>query len=157
MFPRHGVAIALAHMACVSWHGSKCDHATAYPDVAEGDELVSLFCSLPANMMNSLKRNRAAAGAMQARNEDRGAASGRKLFDTLEVGTEVMYKFTTEAPQGLSKQGRRKWGKQHHRWVRAKVARIEAQKLWLRDDSSGKWSEFTVEMVNNRVVLADSI
>ena len=157
LFPRHGVAVALAHMACVSWHGAECDHCSSFPDVAPGDELLSLFTSLPANAIKSLQRNMGAAAAMQERMEDGEAVQGRKLFDSLAVGTRVLYKFTTKAPAGASKAARRKWGKDHSRWVRARVAQIEVAKLWLQDDSSGKWSEFTTEMVQNRVVLADSI
>ena len=157
LFPRHGVAVALAHMACVSWQGAECDHCSSFPEVAPGDELLSLFTSLPANAMKSLDRNMGAAAAMHQRMEDGEALHGRKLFDSLAVGTRVLYKFTTKAPAGASKAARRKWGKDHSRWVRARVAQIEVAKLWLQDDSSGRWSEFTTEMVQNRVVLADSI
>ena len=147
LFPKHGVAIALTHMACVSWDGAECAHCTAYPDVAAGDELISLFTSLPANLMKSLERNMRAAAAMHLRMDDPDAVRGRKLFDSLTVGTEVLYKFTTDAPEDHT----------HQRWVPARVAETGASKLWLQDNSSGDWSEFTVERVNNSVVLASDV
>jgi hypothetical protein len=56
LFPRHGLAIELCHGCWISWDGRVQPHCTAVPDVAEGDRLMSLFCSLPANAMNVLER-----------------------------------------------------------------------------------------------------
>ena len=54
--PEHGVAVQLMHGAWVSWHGARVAHCSGVPDVADGDCLMSLFCSLPADAMGVLER-----------------------------------------------------------------------------------------------------
>ena len=58
LFPQHGVAVQLMHGTWVSWDGRSAPHCTAVPDVAAGDCLMSLFCSLPADAVGVLERGR---------------------------------------------------------------------------------------------------
>ncbi len=56
LFPEWEVAIVIANGTWISWDGKCCGHCTAVPSVAEDDELLSLFCSLPARLCNHLKK-----------------------------------------------------------------------------------------------------
>ena len=56
LFPRHGVAVELCHGCRILWDGRQQPHCTAVPDVAKGDWLISLFCSMPTSAMNVLEQ-----------------------------------------------------------------------------------------------------
>ena len=58
LFPEWGVAIELCEGTWISWNGSSCGHCTAVPDLADDDELLSLFCSIPKNLRNHLLRKK---------------------------------------------------------------------------------------------------
>ena len=62
LFPEWGVAIELCEGTWISWNGSSCGHCTAVPDLADDDELLSLFCSIPKNLCNYLLRKKTSDG-----------------------------------------------------------------------------------------------
>ena len=62
LFPEWGVAIELCEGTWISWNGSTCGHCTAVPDLADDDELLSLFCSIPKNLHNYLLRKKTYGG-----------------------------------------------------------------------------------------------
>ena len=155
LFPRHGVAVQLTHGTWVSWDGRTAPHCTAVPVVAEGDCLMSLFCSLPANVVNVLQRGEVCRAALCKRSSQGVEVSaGRALFDELREGMRVRYRFVPLAPPGKSKRALRDWGKAHVRWVSARVASKSATHVVLRDASgSGLSSTLSVGDVSNRVVI----
>jgi hypothetical protein len=58
LFPAWDVAIEICHGTWISWNGRSCGHCTAVPYVADGDKLLSLFCSIPQNLHNHLLRKK---------------------------------------------------------------------------------------------------
>jgi hypothetical protein len=58
LFPEWEVAVEIANGTWISWDGKCCAHCSAVPSVAEDDELLSLFCSLPARLCNHLKKKK---------------------------------------------------------------------------------------------------
>ena len=54
LFPAWDVAIELCNGTWISWNGKFCGHCTAVPDVAGGDQFLSLFCSIPQKLHNHL-------------------------------------------------------------------------------------------------------
>jgi hypothetical protein len=67
LFPEHGVAVALAHGTWISWDGRSQPHCSTVPCAPEGDRLLSLFASLPANLCSVFKREHACARAIAMR------------------------------------------------------------------------------------------
>ena len=55
LFPEWEVAIEMTNGTWISWDGRFCGHCSAVPVVAQGDRLLSLFCSLPKNLCNHLE------------------------------------------------------------------------------------------------------
>ena len=159
-FPRHGVWVELAHGVRVRWHGKLLSHATAVPDVAEGDGLYSIFTSLPADVLGFLGREREGVEEMRERHAPglgREPGFGRHLFDSLQEGQHVTYRFVPLAPPEVAKgsiRKRRKWGVEHARWVRATVARKGADHVVLKDVGGGKECRLTVSDVVNRVRIS---
>ena len=155
LFPRHGVAVLLTHGTWVSWDGRFAPHCTAVPVVAQGDCLMSLFCSLPANVVSVLQRGEECRAALHVRSSQGVEVSaGRALFDELRVGTRVRYRFVPPPPPGKSKRALKDWGKAHVHWVRARVKSKSATHVVLRDESgSGASSTLSVSDVSNRVVV----
>lgn len=56
LFPQWEVAIELCHGTWISWNGRVCGHCSALPNVINGEELVSLFCSIPQKLCDHLGR-----------------------------------------------------------------------------------------------------
>jgi hypothetical protein len=54
LFPEWELSIEICHGTWISWNGRSCGHCTAVPDVAEGDQFLSLFCSIPQSLCNYL-------------------------------------------------------------------------------------------------------
>ena len=95
---------------------------------------MSLFCSLPSNVMNVLERGHACRAALHQRSSQGVEVSaGSALFDELREGMLVRYRFVPPAPPDMSKRALRDWGKAHVRWVRAKVTSKSATHVVLRD------------------------
>ena len=158
LFPQHGVVVELVHGVWVSWDGRIAAHCTAVPDVAEGDALLSVFCSLPASLVRHLERGVECRGELGKRSEvGAEGGGGRTLFERLVVGMRVSYRFVPPAPPEVEARGKpalRAWGKAHVRWVRAKVKAKSRTHVVLQDLSSGRCSEpFGVSQVSNRVVI----
>ena len=116
---------------------------------------MSLFCSLPANVVSVLQRGEECRAALHVRSSQGVEVSaGRALFDELRVGTRVRYRFVPPPPPGKSKRALKDWGKAHVRWVRARVKSKSATHVVLRDESgSGASSTLSVSDVSNRVVV----
>ena len=55
-FPDVGLAIELDDSCAISWDGRECAHCTSAPTEVGGNELLSLFFSLPTNVMNAAQR-----------------------------------------------------------------------------------------------------
>ena len=94
---------------------------------------LSLFASLPANLCSVFEREQAcgaAIAARQARDADpayhKTVGSGSAgVFQELDVGTPVMLRWVPEAPAGLGRMGKRRWGQSHFRWVACKVVALD--------------------------------
>ena len=160
LFPRHGLAIELCHGCWISWDGRVQPHCTAVPDVAEGDRLMSLFCSLPANAMNVLERAHSWRDVMHDRQaplipgvRDR-VLRGRELFDCLTKGMDVVYSYVKEAPDHLrSKAAKIKWGKERTRYCRGKVLGKTTTHVCILDSNGTTSVKLSVAEVNNRLWL----
>jgi len=160
LFPRHGLAIELCHGCWISWDGRVQPHCTAVPDVAEGDRLMSLFCSLPANAMNVLERAHSWRDVMHDRQaplipgvRDR-VLRGRELFDCLTKGMDVVYSYVKEAPDHLrSKAAKMKWGKEMTRYCRGKVVGKTTAHVSILDSNGTTSVKLSVAEVNNRLWL----
>ena len=148
LFPRHGLAVALVHGTYVSWDGRVQHHCTAVPQVAPGDRLLSLFCTLPADCM---KANERALMGVEALRE------GGPVFARLAVGMLVMFRQVdpkrASAPQPESKAAKRAWGKAHFRFVRSSVVDLTDTHATLRVESSGVCKVLAKCEVNNIVVV----
>ena len=160
LFPRHGLAIELCHGCWISWDGRVQPHCTAVPDVAEGDRLMSLFCSLPANAMNVLERAHSWRDVMHDRQaplipgvRDR-VLRGRELFDCLTKGMDIVYSYVKEAPDHLrSKAAKMKWGKKMTRYCRGKVVGKTTAHVSILDSNGTTSVKLSVAEVNNRLWL----
>ena len=160
LFPRHGLAIELCHGCWISWDGRVQPHCTAVPDVAEGDRLMSLFCSLPANAMNVLERANSWRDVMHERQapivpgvRDR-VLRGRELFDYLAKDMDVVYSFVKEAPDHLlSKAAKIAWGKEKTRYCRGKVVGKTTTHVTILDSNGTTSVRLSVAEVNNRLWL----
>ena len=165
LFPHHSLAIALGHGTWVSWDGRVQPHCTAVPQVAAGDELLSVFCSLPARLIkvaeralagdNQLKERHAshlgcsshgAQGELASLYRLAGKGSGRAYFDTMFVGRRVLYRVALSYPSKTSGKEKepppaelKRWGKNNHRFVEATVVEVEpeAGKMKVRDGWGG--------------------
>ena len=96
LFPDVGLAIELQDSVSISWDGRECAHATSAPatPLAEGDALLSLFFSLPSNVLTADERCVELQQALVAR----GACRGRL---ELQVGERVWGKwYPSGAPEG---------------------------------------------------------
>ena len=144
--------------------------------MGDGDRLLSMFCSLPAPMVHAQERHAkwmpmlrertsnsvgtsGCAGSSSGPSGSPGALRGRALFESLEVGHDVVYRVTQELPKG-SKRGKRaaiKWAKSHIRWARAKVVRVAHDHLVVKDKGTGKEAWLSVLDVNNRLLRDDGL
>ena len=160
LFPRHGLAIELCHGCWISWDGRVQPHCTAVPDVAEGDRLMSLFCSLPANAMNVLERANSWRDVMHERQAPLipgvcdHVRRGRDLFNYLAKDMDVVYSFVKEAPDHLlSKAAKIAWGKEKTRYCRGKVVGKTQTHVTILDSNGTTSVRLSVAEVNNRLWL----
>jgi len=58
LFPEWEVAIEICHGTWISWNGKFCGHCSAVPNLAEGEQLLSLFCSIPQNLCEHLRNKK---------------------------------------------------------------------------------------------------
>ena len=165
LFPHHSLAIALGHGTWVSWDGRVQPHCTAVPQVAAGDELLSVFCSLPARLIKVAERALAGDDQLKERHVSHigvsscgaqgelaslyrlvGKGSGRAYFDTMFVGRQVLYRIALPYPSKKSGKEKepplaelKRWGKNNHRFVEATVVEVEpgAGKMTVRDGWGG--------------------
>ena len=157
LFPRHGVAVQLIHGTWISWDGRAAEHCSAVPDVDEGDSLMSLFCALPRDVVGV--RERAVAGVQSLRERSSnpepgvGHGEGHALFASLRDGVEVVYRWTGEAPEHLSKRARVRWGKAHVRWVQGKVVSRTDTHVTIHDKHGGKAVQLSVQEVGNQLYI----
>ena len=129
LFPQHGVVVRLRSGAWISWDGRVQPHCSALAKVGEGDELLSLFCSLPANACRSLSRDADCGGELRERGEkgsgcgERGRADALLRSDAMRKGAKVMLRCVPEPPEGVtwSKSKKQKMGKEFVRWVKSRV------------------------------------
>jgi hypothetical protein len=68
-FPDVGLAIELDDSCAISWDGRECAHCTSAATEVGGNELLSLFFSLPRNVMNAAQRMAELRAALVARAE----------------------------------------------------------------------------------------
>ena len=165
LFPEHGVAVVLAHGTWMSWDGRVQPHCSAVPCVPEGDRLLSLFASLPANLCSVFEREQAcgaAVAARQARDADpayhKTVGSGSaEVFQELDIGTPVMLRWVPEAPAGLGRMGKRRWGQSHFRWVACKVVALDRVRwtVEVREVASPYWvhPRLSASEVYNRLIV----
>ena len=155
LFPEHGVAVQLMHGAWASWHGKCAAHCSGVPDVAPGDCLMSLFCSLPADAMGVLERGAGFRAELGKRSTPGvGVPAGRAFFETLQVGMRVTYRFVPPPPAGMGKRALRDWGKGNARWVQATVKARSDVHVVLRDVASPHGNTtFEVREAANRIVV----
>ena len=148
LFPRHGLAIALVHGTYVSWDGRVQHHCSAVPDVAPGDRLLSLFCTLPADAVKAKER---ALNGMASLRE------GGPVFARLEIDMPVRFRQVdprrASDPQLKSKAAKRAWGKAHLRFVRSIVVDLSDTHAVLRVECSGACHVLSKAEVNNIVVV----
>jgi len=48
------LSIEICHGTWISWNGRSCGHCSTVPNVVEGDQFLSLFCSIPQSLCNHL-------------------------------------------------------------------------------------------------------
>ena len=53
-FPEWELSIEICHGTWISWNGISCGHCSTVPNVVEGDQFLSLFCSIPRSLCNHL-------------------------------------------------------------------------------------------------------
>ena len=54
LFPEWELSIEICHGTWISWNGLSCGHCSTVPNVVEGDQFLSLFCSIPRSLCNHL-------------------------------------------------------------------------------------------------------
>jgi hypothetical protein len=160
LFPRWGVAIALAHGTFVSWDGRACAHCSAVPQVGEGDRLLSLFTSLPRDLCADRSSHHACQEILRQRMDGRHfGAEG--IFSQLYEGSLVTLKWNAEPPKHISKRRckQRSWGKRNGRWLPCVVKSIDEETgcVDLREKNGGKFGKVHEQLspsdLFNRVVL----
>ena len=154
LFPTHGVAIQVIHGTWISWDGRVAPHCSVVPQVALGDELLSMVCTLPGGAVRVLQRAQRCERELSRRCD--AGVGGKTFYGSLEVGMHVHYRKVDTAPKGMTnKTALRKWGKAHHRWVGAYVFQVHAETLVLREDTPLQFAvTLTVHQVSNCVVCA---
>ena len=73
-FPDVGLAIELTDSVCISWDGREVMHCTSAP-TSQHDDLLSLFFSLPSNVVRAAQRRTEMCEALRARAESDPAAT----------------------------------------------------------------------------------
>jgi hypothetical protein len=145
LFPKHGVAVELAHGTWMSWDGRVQPHCSAVPFcVSKDDQLLSLFASIPYNLCSVFECEQVCGDAIKARQEQDtdGPWSGSKgIFLQLYIGIRVMIRWVPDAPEHLSKNGKRRWGQSHFRWSACKVVALNCVKytVVVREVRSPYW------------------
>ena len=119
LFPRHGVAVAITHGTFISWDGRVAPHATASPCVADGDALVSLFTTVPLDLISMRERHchcHTALSDRQTQGHELGPNRAHAFFASLSRGMLVGLRTTLKMPSSIginrseSKSKRRRWG-----------------------------------------------
>jgi hypothetical protein len=131
LFPKNGVAVELAHGTWMSWDGREQPHCSSVPCITKDDQLLSLFASLPNNICSVFEREQACGDAIKARQaqDTDGPWSGSKgIIIHLHIGIHVMLWWVPDAPEQLSKSGKRRWGQAHFRWLACKVVALDYTK-----------------------------
>ena len=127
-------------------------HCTAVPVVREGDLLASLFCSLPRNACDVRERVLECSAELRGRGEYCG-----RVFSCLSKGQTVVVRWVAEAPPKIAadKRARKRWGRDHVRWVHAVVVSIDHTNgyVWVRDESRNEWA-LSRGQVENTVVMS---
>jgi hypothetical protein len=153
LFPEHGLAVPLMHGTWISWDGRCVAHCTSVPDVAPGDRLCSLFCSVPAKLCRVLEHEHSCLEALRARSTGSGPR-GADLFSMLCQNVRVRYRYTPPPPAHIqSKAALCAWGKTHVQWVPATVVEVCENGVSLKEDSGGKVAFVERRHVTNRVVV----
>ena len=159
LYPHHGVAVALTHGTWISWDGRVHPHCTAVPRVADGDELLSLFASLPQNLCAHLERNQACAAVIADRMlcGRKGGGAEELISRHLRPKCKVMMRWVPPAPDSLSHTGKRRWGQKHFRWVRCVVTDVDevSGSVEVREFGSPYWvhPRLSPQDVWNRLVI----
>ena len=109
LFPDVGLAIELQDSVAISWDGRECAHATSAPttEVSPSDALLSLFFSLPANVVGATERRAEMLEALHARAASKGVAS-------LQPGDRVWAKWYAKGEHAGSNGWRRATGDVHN-------------------------------------------
>jgi len=144
LFPKHGVAVELAHGTWMSWDGREQPHCSAVPQVKDDDKLLSLFASLPNNLCSVFEREQACGDVIKKRMEqdsDGPWSGSRGIFLQLHVGIRVMLRWVPDAPEHLSKRGKRRYGQSHFRWLACRVVALDHNKctVEVREVKSPYW------------------
>jgi hypothetical protein len=54
LFTEWELSIEICHGTWISWNGKSCGHCSTVQNVVEGDQFLSLFCSIPRSLCNHL-------------------------------------------------------------------------------------------------------
>ena len=80
-----------------------------------------------------------------------------EVFQELDIGTPVMLRWVPEAPAGLGRMGKRRWGQSHFRWVACKVVALDRVRwtVEVREVASPYWvhPRLSASEVYNRLVV----
>lgn len=164
LFPRHGVVVRLRHGTWVRWDGRFAPHCTAIPQVAEGDNLLSLFCSLPADVLVTFERlwrlydrlrerSAPASTALVPGSAKRVKVGGgnRSMF---EEGNPVECLVTVGVmPEEIrrgSRAGRRRWAEANARRMAGVVVKVDTSGIVVQTGPGTTW-EFSHSEAQNRV------
>jgi hypothetical protein len=155
LLPRHGVAIEIFHGTYISWDARHVEHCTAVPHIYKGDAFLSVACMLPTAAMHVLERGFVARETLRQRSQPCAACSSHvSIFEQLEVGTHVLYRWTPELPVGsMSKRALIRHGKKNVRWVEGKVLRKTNSHVVIKDKYGNRQILLTPHEVGNQVVL----
>lgn len=123
LFPRHGLAVALCHGTFISWDGRQQTHCTSSPQLGAGDNLVSLYAGLYADMKSVRERVLECDAELRERKERSGMIWGR-----LREGMVLAVRYVPAAPAThVTKRQRKRWAEAHKRWVEVTVESIHRE------------------------------
>ena len=164
LFPKHGVAVELAHGTWMSWDGREQPHCTAVPQVEDNDKLLSLFASLPNNLCSVFEREQACGDVIKKRMEqdtDGPWLGSHGIFLQLHVGIRVMLRWVPDAPEHLSKRGKRRYGQSYFRWLACRVVALDHNKctVEVREVKSPYWVHpvLSSSQVFNSLVIGEFV
>ena len=153
----------------MSWDGREQPHCSAVPRVAEGDALMSLFCSLSAKLCASLARDATCESVLVERAipvpgpklpYDMRVGRAQVLLMSLSEKQKVMVRLVMDAPAGISARARKQWSRIHYRFVRCRVVKVVDAEMrdahvWVRavGSTSGYCLQLSRECIWNRLVV----